>query len=87
MQLASVLDLAAARPLWTQLCAARQQPIEIDASQAERLGGLCLQVLISAKRAWEADGMAFAIVDPSQAFADAVHLMGGDELMTTENPA
>jgi len=48
MQLASNLDLAAAKPLWTELVATRAQPIEIDASNVERLGGLCLQVLLAA---------------------------------------
>jgi chemotaxis protein CheX len=87
MHLASTLDLAAAKPLWTELSAARTQPLKIDASSVERLGGLCLQVLIAARRAWQADGVAFAIENPSQAFTDAVRLMAGEELMTAEDLA
>lgn len=87
MQLASILDLAAAKPLWTELSARRAQPLEVDASSVERLGGLCLQVLIAARRAWQADGVAFAIANPSQAFTDAVRLMAGEELMAAEGCA
>lgn len=87
MQLASTLDLAAARPLWTELSAHRAQPLEIDASSVERIGGLCLQVLIAARRAWQADGVAFAINNPSQAFTDAVSLMAANELMAAEGCA
>lgn len=87
MQLVSNLDLAAARSLWAQLCAARRQPIALDASSVERLGGLCLQVLVAAKRAWQDDGVSFAIVQPSQSFTDAVRLMAADELMTAEGCA
>lgn len=87
MQLASNLDLAAAKPLWTELVATRAQPIEIDASNVERLGGLCLQVLLAARRAWQADGVAFVIANPSQAFTDAVRLISGEELMVAEGCA
>lgn len=87
MHLASTLDLAAAKPLWAELNAARAQPLTIDASAVERLGGLCLQVLLAARRAWQADGVAFSITNPSQAFTDAVRLMAGEELMTAEDLA
>ncbi len=84
MKLASVLDLSAARPLWAALSGVRQQPIEIDAGDVERLGGLCLQILLGAKRAWQVDGVAFSIANPSQAFTDAVRLMAADELTAAE---
>lgn len=87
MQLASTLDLAAAAPLCAELRAARGRPIEIDASSVERLGGLCLQVLIAAGRAWRTDGVAFALINPSQLFADAVRLMAADELTASETLA
>jgi chemotaxis protein CheX len=87
MKLASVLDLAAARPLWAELSGARRQPVEIDASDVERLGGLCLQILLGAQRAWRADGVAFTIANPSQAFTDAVRLMAAEELTAAEGSA
>lgn len=85
MLLASNLDLAAAKPLWEELSAARARPLDVDASNVDRLGGLCLQVLMEARRTWRADGVAFAIANPSQAFIDAVRLMAGDELIAAED--
>lgn len=75
MRLSPVLDLGAAAPLWSSLCEARGRPIEIDASHVERIGGLCLQVLLAARAQWQADGHPFSIVQPSAAFADGVRLM------------
>ena len=87
MQLASTLDLAAAAPLCAELRAARGKPIEIDASAVDRLGGLCLQVLLAAQRAWRAEGVPFSLINPSQPFADAVRLMAADELTASETLA
>src|SRR5215472_3865895 len=66
-----VLDLGAAERLHARLMELRGQPIDIDASQVERLGGLCLQVLISARNTWRADGQSAAIGQTSTAFDDA----------------
>ena len=84
MQLAPVLDLSAAGPLWFDLCAARGKPIELDASAVERLGGLCLQALLAAEKQWRADGVAFSIVNASQAFAEGVKLMAAQGLAPQE---
>lgn len=84
MQLAPTLDLAAAAPLCTELRAARGRPIEIDASSVERLGGLCLQVLLAAGRAWRAEDIPFALINPSQPFTDAIRMMAAEELMASE---
>ncbi|MBY0565071.1 MAG: STAS domain-containing protein [Hyphomonadaceae bacterium] len=78
MKLAPTLDLAAAAPLRQALLAARGQPLRIDASDVERLGALCLQVLLSAKLTWAQDGCAFSIAEPSGAFMEAARLMIGD---------
>jgi chemotaxis protein CheX len=84
MKLASVLDLRAAKPLWADIHAARGQPLEVDASQVERLGGLCLQVLLAAQAQWRVDGLAFSIANPSPAFADGVKLMTALDLAPKE---
>jgi chemotaxis protein CheX len=75
MRLPQILDIGAAAPLWSELARARGGPIDLDASQVERLGGLCLQVLLSAQAAWVADAAAFRIVNPSAAFIEATRLM------------
>lgn len=81
MRLASNLDLGAARPLWTDLSAARRQPLDLDASDVQRLGGLCLQVLLAARACWSADGVPFRITNPSEPFLDALRLMAAEELL------
>lgn len=70
LQLEPVLDLAAAERLHAALTELRGQPLDIDASQVERLGGLCLQVLISARDTWRADGRSAVIGQASAAFEE-----------------
>ena len=55
------LDLKAAAPLKAALLARRGAPIEIEADQVRRFGGLCLQVLLAARKAWDRDGQPFSI--------------------------
>ena len=74
------LDMTAAAPLVRELLARRGHPVALDASQVRRLGGQCLQVLLSAQVTWSADGAAFEIVNPSPEFAEALALMGADHL-------
>lgn len=71
VQLEPVLDLGAAERLHAQLVGLRGQSLEIDASQVERLGGLSLQVLISARNTWATDGHKATISTASPAFEDA----------------
>lgn len=66
-----VLDLGAAERLHARLMDLRGQPLDIDASQVERLGGLCLQVLISARNTWRTDGKSAVVSQASTAFDDA----------------
>ena len=74
--LPAVLDIQAAEALRGQLLGARGQPLTIDGSAVERLGGLCLQVLLSAQRTWAADGQALAIDPASEAFTDQWNAFG-----------
>ncbi|WP_287799477.1 STAS domain-containing protein, partial [Acidiphilium sp.] len=59
LMLDPILDLKAASPLAQALLARRGGDLRIDAGAVERLGGQCLQVLLSARATWEADGHAF----------------------------
>ena len=74
LQLEPILDLGAAERLHARLMEVRGQPLDIDASQVERLGGLCLQVLISARDTWRTDGQAAVIGQTSTAFDEAWEL-------------
>jgi len=49
LQLIENLDLKAAASLRSDLLSLRHTPLDIDASDVQRLGGLCLQVLMSAQ--------------------------------------
>uniref|UniRef100_UPI003783CF50 STAS domain-containing protein n=1 Tax=Methylocella sp. TaxID=1978226 RepID=UPI003783CF50 len=56
VELAATLDLKAAAPLAAELCSIRGADVLIDGAHVERLGGQCLQVLMSAAATWRADG-------------------------------
>jgi chemotaxis protein CheX len=81
MRLSSILDLRAAGPLKAEFTSVRGARLEVDASDVERLGGLCLQVIIAAAAAWREDGAEFRIVNPSPAFLESLKILGADALV------
>ena len=78
--LGDALDMTAAGPLTTELLGHRGQPVSLNAAGVRRLGGQCLQVLLSAQSTWSADGQPFEIVEPSPEFAEGLALMGATDL-------
>ncbi len=78
-----VLDLRAAAPLAADLLGRRGKPLVIDAAAVERMGGLCLQVLLSARNTWAADGQAFRIQAASTAFTDSLGALGAADLASS----
>ncbi len=84
MRLPQNLDLGAAAPLLSTIKEARGQALQLDASGVDRIGGLCLQVLLAARAQWRTDGVDFSIVNPSAAFAEGVQLMAAVELAPRE---
>ena len=80
LSLAPILDLQAAEPLRAELMVLRGRPLSIDASQVSRLGGLCLQVLISARKTWAEDGLPLSVDEPSEAFTEQLASFGDPEL-------
>jgi chemotaxis protein CheX len=74
--LPAVLDIQQAGPLREQLLALRGQPVVVDGSLVDRLGGLCLQVLISAQQTWAGDGVSMVIDQASEAFAEQWNAFG-----------
>jgi len=80
MQLPDNLDLKAAGPLREALLGARGAALQVDASAVRRLGGLCLQVLLSAEATWATDGHDFVISPASAAFAEGARRMGAHAL-------
>jgi chemotaxis protein CheX len=71
-----VLDILYADPLRAELLGLRGQAVVIDGSAVERLGGLCLQVLISAQQTWANDGQSLTIDSVSEAFANQWNTFG-----------
>jgi len=80
VSLPPVLDLQAAEPLRAELMALRGRPMALDASQVTRLGGLCLQVLMSARKIWVEDGVCLTVDQPSSGFSEQLAAFGGPEL-------
>ena len=80
VSLAPVLDLQAAEPLRAELMALRGRPLDLDASQVTRMGGLCLQVLMSARKIWAEDGVCLTVDQPSSAFSEQLAAFGEPEL-------
>ncbi len=76
LQLAENLDLTAAVPLHETLLTMRGEDLVIDASPVERLGGQCVQLLLSARQSWAEDDASFAIEKPSQNFLSALAILG-----------
>ena len=88
LRLPSCLDLPAARPLANSLIERRGRPIVIDASAVSQVGAQCIQVLLSAKRSWETDGVPLSIVNCSSRAIDDLRLLGIDSttLVTGDLP-
>jgi chemotaxis protein CheX len=74
--LPEILNLKAAAGLYADLSAARGHHLTLDASDVQRLGGQCLQVLLAASQAWRADGLELSIINPSDAFTHTLGLFG-----------
>ena len=64
------LDLKAAAPLKAAFLERRGAEILIEADQVRRLGGLCLQVLLAARKTWAADGLNLRLGFVSEALAE-----------------
>jgi chemotaxis protein CheX len=80
LPLPKIISLPAAKQLTTDLLAARGKAVMLDAAGVQRVGGLGLQVLLSARRTWAKDGIAFAVVNPTALFRQCVVQLGASEL-------
>lgn len=83
LRLPASLDLLAARPLAAALIERRGQPITIDASAVSQIGAQCVQVLLSAKRTWDADGVPLSIVNCAPRMIEDLKLIGIDRTLVT----
>jgi chemotaxis protein CheX len=76
VELPEVLDLTAAAPLTEQFLSLRGLDLTIDAGRVARLGGQCLQVLLSCAATWKADGAKLELVNESAEFVEALQHFG-----------
>ncbi len=80
-RLAKVLDLAAAAALKKELTQFRGRSAALDASDVQRLGTQCAQILLSARRTWLAEGQTFEIRDASESFSEGLNRLGVHEML------
>ena len=76
LQLPQNLDLKAAAPLAAAFLERRGADIVVDAANVQRLGGQCLQVLLSARASWAEDDVVMTLEKPSPEFEAAMVLFG-----------
>lgn len=76
LRLASVLDLNEASALHAVLMSRRGEELFIDASGVEKVGTLCVQVLMSGAKTWESDSLKFRFSKISNAFSKTLQLIG-----------
>jgi chemotaxis protein CheX len=86
LSLGPVLDLNEANALHTKLTGLRGNALVIDASAVERVGALCVQVLMAGAKSWEEDKQSFTFAKVSDAFTKTTQLIGVniDHLMAKE---
>ncbi len=80
--LSSVLDFSSSGELFSELRDHVGNGVILDGSGVRHLGAPCVQVLMAAARAWESEGVPFAIDQRSEAFVLGLERMGigADEL-------
>jgi len=75
------MDADAAVHLMEAFLERKHQAVSVDASKVQQLSTLCVQVLLSARKCWERDGLGFSVENPSAAFRESVKLLGADILL------
>ena len=81
LPLPAVLDMRQASEIAQAMRSVRGRPLIVEAQHVERLGGLCLQVLLAADLTWSRDGVPMSLESPSRAFRDAAHLFNATSLL------
>ncbi|MGB5559698.1 MAG: STAS domain-containing protein [Paracoccaceae bacterium] len=75
-ELGSKLNTQAASALFDDVGSRRGQDVILDGGNVSFLGGQCFQILLAARRQWQADGHKIDISNPSIEMADAMARMG-----------
>lgn len=70
------LDLQSAKLLKADLSDMRDGDISLDAENVEWVGGLGVQLLLSAQAAWQANNHSLTIENASEAFVEGLRRLG-----------
>jgi len=70
------LDMQAASGLLEKILAGRGADLRIGAADVQRVGGQCLQLLLAARSAWEADMNNLSFENVSPEFAAGLQTLG-----------
>ena len=82
--LAPRVDTGASEALRGELLKLAGRDVTLDASAVEQIGGLGLEILLTAAHVWRAGGKALQVADPSDALlADLAHLGAAIETISS----
>ena len=81
------LDSAAAETLQNTFLASKDENIELDGSQVEQLGAMCLELLMSARHIWGASGKTVTLQNASPHLVDDLRHYGLTESDFQGRPA
>lgn len=86
LKLPDNMDLNAVSAMHAELVGLKGHDVEIDAADVRKSGAQCVQVLLAAKKTWDADGKSLMIGTMSNAFENTLKLLGisGDVLPSKE---
>jgi len=82
LSLPGKMDADAAKSLMEAFLRRKDRAILVDASEVQQMSTLCVQVLLSARKCWERDGLAFSVSDPSPTFREGVTMLGAETLLS-----
>jgi chemotaxis protein CheX len=77
--LPAILDMQATAMLLEKFLAKRGADLRVGAGDVQRVGGQCLQILLAARTAWEADGNSLSFADMSPEFTAALETLGASD--------
>lgn len=78
--LPAVIDTASVAAVRNLILEHRGANLSVNATDVQRIGGLGLQVLLSAANLWAADGRCLTIDSPSAALTEMLRLTGAAHL-------
>jgi len=76
LDLPETMDLRATASLSAKLLAHQGNQILLNGSKVKKVGAQCLQILVSAARMWERDGVPFALAEPSEELRKSLAVAG-----------